>query len=169
MFHHYTAKLLFLAKRVWPDVLTAVAYLTTRVKGPNQDDYKKLARVMKYLRGTIDMILTLEADSLNIIKWWVDASFAVHSNFRSHTGMAMSLRQGCVYSGSTRQKLNTKSSTEAELAGVDDALGQVLWTREFLMAQGHEVKENLVQQDNTSAILLENNGRQSSRKKNTTH
>ena len=42
---------------------------------PDTDDYKKLARVIRYLRGTVNMPLTLEADNLNIIKWWVDASF----------------------------------------------------------------------------------------------
>lgn len=108
-----------------------MAYLITRVKGPDHDDYKKLGRVMKYLRGTKDLVLTLEADGANVIKRWVDASFAVHSTMRSHTGMTMTSGKGSVYSGFTRQKLNTKSSTEAEVVGVDDALQQVLWTRHF--------------------------------------
>jgi hypothetical protein len=54
MFHTNTAKLLFLSKRARPDVQPAVAYLTTRVKSSDEDDYKKLGRVMKYLRGSID-------------------------------------------------------------------------------------------------------------------
>ena len=49
MFHHNTAKLLFLCKRARPDVQTAVAFLLARVKGPDKDDYKKLGRTMKYL------------------------------------------------------------------------------------------------------------------------
>jgi hypothetical protein len=63
MFRTNTAKLLFLSKRARPDVHPTVAYLTTRVKSPDEDDYKKLGRVMKYLRGSIDKILTLEADA----------------------------------------------------------------------------------------------------------
>jgi hypothetical protein len=74
----------------------------------------------------------------------------------------MSLGKGSVYSTSTWQKLNTKSSTEAELVGVDDVMPLVLWTRYFLEAQGYEVRENKVFQDNKSAILLEENGRRSS-------
>jgi len=35
--------------------------------------------------------------------------------------------------------LNTKSSTEAELVAIDDAMGQILWTRHFLAAQGVSV------------------------------
>jgi hypothetical protein len=94
MFHHNVAKLLFLCKRARPDIQTAVAFLCTRVKGPDADDYKKLARVMKYLNGTADMPLTLESDNINIMKWWVDASFAVHPDMKSHTGGVMSLGRG---------------------------------------------------------------------------
>ena len=165
MFHHNTAKLLFLCKRARPDIQTAVAFLCTRVQQPDTDDYKKLARVMRYLRNTADMPLTLEADELYVLKWWVDASYAVHPDMRSHTGGAMSLGKGVVFGTSTRQKLNTKSSTEAELVGVNDVMPQALWTRYFLEAQGYRVTDNVIFQDNQSAILLEKNGRASSSKR----
>ena len=165
LFHHITAKLLFLCKRARPDIQTAVAFLCTRVKAPDVDDYKKLARVIKYLRGTVNMPLTLEAENLQLVKWWVDASFAVHEDMKSHTGGAMSLGKGVIYGTSTRQKINTKSSTEAELVGVNEVLPQVLWTRYFLEEQGYGVIESIVYQDNQSAILLEKNGRASSSKR----
>lgn len=79
------------------------------------------------------LVLTLEADRLDVVKWWVDSSFAVHKDMRSHTGGAMSLGKGAVYATSTWQKLNTRSSTEAELVGANDVLPQVLWTRYFLL------------------------------------
>ena len=66
---------------------------------------------------------------------------------------------------SNKQKINTRSSTEAELVGVNDALGMVLWVRHFMEAQGYTVGDNVVFQDNQSAILLEKNGRRSSSKK----
>jgi hypothetical protein len=135
------------------------------VKNPDVDDYKKLVRVMRYLRGTIDMPLTLEADKMHVLKWWVDASYAVHPDMKSHTGGALSLGKGVVYGTSTRQRINTKSSTEAELVGVNDVLPQALWTRYFLEAQGYKVEDSIVFQDNQSAILLEKNGRASSSKR----
>jgi hypothetical protein len=61
-FHHNVAKLLFLCQRARPDIQTAVSFLCTRVKKPDTDDYQKLGRVMRYLRGTASMPLTLEAD-----------------------------------------------------------------------------------------------------------
>jgi hypothetical protein len=165
MFHHHTAKLLFLSKRARPDIQTAVAFLTTRVREPDEDDYKKLARCMKYLRGSIDLPLTLEADNLSVVKWWVDASYGVHPDMKSHTGATMSLGKGAIYSRSTRQKLNTKSSTEAELVGVDDVMSQVLWTKYFLEAQGYKIAESKIFQDNQSTMLLAKNGRGSSSKR----
>jgi Reverse transcriptase (RNA-dependent DNA polymerase) len=165
LFHTNVAKLLFLCKRARPDIQTAVAFLCTRVKAPDSDDYKKLARVMKYLRGTVNMPLTLEATNVQIIKWWVDVSFAVHPDMKSHTGGAMTLGKGAIYGTSTRQKLNTKSSTEAELVGVNDVMPQILWTRYFLEAQGYDIKDSIIYQDNQSSILLEKNGRASSGKR----
>jgi hypothetical protein len=165
LFHHLVAKLLFLCKRARPDIQTAVSFLSTRVKSPDGHDYRKLARVMRYLRGSIDLPLTLEASNLNTIKWWVDGAFAVHPDMRSHTGVVMSLGQGAVYASSIKQKLNTKSSTEAELVGVDDAMGQILWTRYFIESQGYPVQDTIIYQDNMSAMLLEKNGRGSSGKR----
>ncbi len=63
------------------------------------------------------------------------------------------------YCTSTHQKLNTKSSTEAKLVAVDDVMPQVIWTWNFLEAQGYSVTDNIVFQDNKSAILLEKNGK----------
>ena len=164
-FHHNVAKLLFLCKRARPDIQTAVAFLSTRVKHPDCDDYKKLGHVMKYIRNTITLTLTLEADDLQLIHWWIDGAFATHRDMRSHTGAAMTLGKGVIYGTSTHQKLNTRSSTEAELVAVDDCMSQVLWTRYFLEAQGYNINDCVIYQDNKSAMLLEQNGCTSSSKR----
>ena len=165
IFHHNVAKLLFLSKRARPDIQTAVAFLCTRVQKPDLDDWKKSARVMKYLRGTAELELTLEAENMNVIKWWADGAFAVHNDFKSHTGGIMMIGKGAVYSTSTKQKINTKSSTEAELVAVDDVIGQVIWTKKFLEAQGYDVGASTIHQDNQSGIRLETNGKRSSSKR----
>jgi len=48
---------------------------------------------------------------------------------------------------------------------VDDAMGQVLWTRHFLAAQGQHVPMITIYQDNKSTILLAENGKSSSSKR----
>jgi hypothetical protein len=83
LFHSNVAKLLYLALRARPDILVTVAFLTTRVSSPDIDDLGKLKRVMRYLRDTRNLALTLEASGDGAIRWWVDASFGVHPNMRS--------------------------------------------------------------------------------------
>jgi hypothetical protein len=154
LFHTMVAKLLFLAKRAQPDILTAVSFLCTRVKKPDVDDYKKIARVKRDLQGTTDLRLTLECDNTHVIKWWADTSFACHDDMRSHTGGIMTLGKGGAYTASTRQKLNTCSSTEAELVAINNIMPQVLWTRNFLRSQGMNILDNVIHQDNKSAIFM---------------
>ena len=62
----------------------------------------------------------------------MDATFAVHEDMRSHTGAALTMGKGALLSMSLKQKINTKSSTEAELVGVDDAMNFVVWSKLFL-------------------------------------
>ena len=181
-FHHYVAKLLFAAKRARPDLQTAVAFLCTRVKAPDIDDWKKLIRLLGYLKETLFLPLILGSDDTGTIYWYVDASFAVHHNMRSHTGGMMTFGTGAAISMSTKQKINTKSSTEAELVGVDDTLPFNIWCLYFLREQGYhsancektpdksrELKflghRNLLYQDNTSSMRLEVNGKASSSKR----
>jgi hypothetical protein len=161
-FHTCVAKGLFLCKRARPDIHPTIAVLCTRVKQPNESDWLKLIRLMKYLNGTRDDKLILSADKLNVVKWYVDTSFAVHPDFKSHTGGVLTLGRGALTSLSKKQKLNTQSSTEAELVGADDASTLILWTKLFMEAQGYGINSNVLYQDNKSTILLEKNGKKSS-------
>ncbi len=72
--------------------------------------------------------------------------------------------QGFRILSSTKQKLNTRSSTESKLIGVDDMMPSILWTRYFLNRQGYNVSDNVIFQDNQSTLLLELNGKASSSK-----
>jgi hypothetical protein len=159
------AKTLYATKRARPDTCTAVAFLTTRVRNPDKDDWAKMVHLMKYIRGTKMLPLILSAGGTGTLKWWIDASFAVHPNMRGHIGGGLSMGRGFPIVTSTKQKLNTRSSTETEIVGVDDCMPAVLWTRYFLEAQGYGVRENIAYQDNKSAILMEKNGKASSSKR----
>ena len=69
----------------------AVAFLTTRVKKPDIDDWGKLRRVLKYLKGTKYIKLTRTIDDLLMIRWWVDASDRTHHDCKGRIGSMMSL------------------------------------------------------------------------------
>jgi hypothetical protein len=165
VFHNFVAKCLFLTKRARPDIATAVAFLTTRVKASDEDDWKKLTRMIRYLRGSLELPLILRADSVPVPKWYVDGSHATHPNMRGHSGGCMSLGKGMPINTSTKQKINTRSSTETELVAADDFMPIILWTNYFLEAQGYGHQDTILYQDNQSAILLEKNGRKSSSKR----
>ena len=164
-FHSNVAKGIFIVKRGRPDIQTAIAVLSTRVCDPSEEDLEKLRRVCRYLNGTKDLFLCLSIDDLNILKWYVDAAYAVHPDFKSHSGGVLLWGQGTIIVQSIKQKINTRSSTEAEIVAVDDLMNKIVWTKLFVEAQGYSVKENILFQDNKSAIQLENNGKMLSGKR----
>jgi hypothetical protein len=106
IFHTFVAKGLFLCKRARPDIQQAFLVLCTRVRDPNQADWEKLIRFMNYLNGTKGENLTLSADNLRGVKWYVDVSFVVHPDFKSHTGTMMTLGKGAMQSIARKQKMN---------------------------------------------------------------
>ena len=80
----------------------------------------------------------------------MDASYAVHPNMRSHTGSILTLAKGTIQAKSTKQKINTKSSTEAELIASDDVLPDFLWVNYFLEEQGYISYKIVMLRDNKS-------------------
>ena len=161
IFHHTVAQLLFVSQRARRDIQTPVAFLTKRVKAPDRDDWNKLVRCLQYIKATIHMKLTLGVDSLSVLNWYIDAAHQVHEDCRGHTGGALTLGQGAVISKSSGQKMNTKSSSESELVGVDDLLPTVLLTKYFIEAQGYNVEHNIIHQDNKSTLRMLINGKKS--------
>ena len=81
------------------------------------------------MQGTIFPPLILSITNSGNRKWYIDAAFALHKDMRSHTGVFLTMVTGRVYLQSRKKKLNTKSSTEDELVGLDDVLAQVTRTR----------------------------------------
>ena len=163
-YHHTTAQLLFLS-RVLRDIQTTIAFLTTRVKQPDEDDWGKLKRVLKYLHSTQRLPLSLFADSLTNIVWYVDASHQTHDDCKGHTGAILTFGRGATTSSSSKHKIPSKSSTESKIIGLYDKVGDILWTRQFLEAQGYIIHTNIVYQDNMSTLSLAKNGYVSSSKR----
>ena len=164
-FHSVFALTLWIGSMARPDILVALIFLGKRTSKADMDDKKKIERLLSYLKRTKEMLLTLGVESLQLVKCWADSSFAIHEDLRSHTRLLGSLGRGAVFSRSGAQKLNTTSSTEAEVVASSEVLTQALWTSSFLMNQGYAVKNALLLQDNQAAILLQENGVLSRRKK----
>ena len=86
LFHCHVARLLFASNRARPDIQVCVAFLCTRVKVPTEQDYKKLGKVISYLKEAVYLPLVVGTDDSDKLTWNIDASFAVHSECKSYTG-----------------------------------------------------------------------------------
>jgi Reverse transcriptase (RNA-dependent DNA polymerase) len=159
LFHSTTAKLLFTANRARPDLVTLVSFLTKRVLHPTVEDAKKLARGVAYIRNTLHIKLQLACIGYPHLQVYIDASFAIHSDKKSHTGVMTTLGRGAMYTKSTTQKINTTSSCESELVALSKGLQQTIWSRFFLVSQGYKNTQLTVYQDNKSTIKLIEKGR----------
>lgn len=160
-FHSMVAKLLYLAKRTRPDILTVISFLATRVKCTTEQDLEKLNRLLRYIRATREFGLSISASNDHLVAY-VDASHAVHTaSGKSQTGLYVTVGSGPVFVRSSKQKLVAKSSTEAELIAISDSLPQLLWIREFMLEQKliSEGVPVMIMEDNQSTIALIKKGR----------
>ena len=157
-FHSAVAKVLYLAKRVRPELLTAISHLASRVSAPSVSDWAKLRRVFSYIRGTKKHCLIFLAGSELELLTYIDASYAVHADFKSRSGMFIFFCGGVICAMSKKQKLIVKSSTEAELVTLSDGSTFVLWLRNLIIAQGYNMGPSVVFQDNQSVLAMLRDG-----------
>ena len=133
---------------------------------------RNLTKIISYLKEIVHLPLVVGADNSGRLTWNIDDSFAVHLDCKSHTEACLTLGHGSILSISTKQKINTKNLTEAELVGVDDTMTFVMWMKHFFESQIQSVDTDsplkplesdvTIEQDNTSVIQLERNGWKSS-------
>ncbi len=127
------------------------------MKSPDEDDWGKLKRVLKYLNGTKYLKFTLSKGNLRVLKWYIDGSHNVHWDCKGHGGALFTMGKGATSSYSRKVKLNTRSSTEMELLTADMYMPETLWTLYFVQNQGYRAECIGSDQDNISAQLLVKN------------
>jgi hypothetical protein len=92
------------------------------------------------------------------LTWYIDGSYATHSDMRGQSGAVLMAGDCAVLFRLNKQKVNTRSSTETELIAVDDALPTMQWVRSFMKEQGYDLDKE-IKEDNRSTMLLMKNGR----------
>ena len=88
--------------------------------------------------------MILSDNDLNVIKWYADTDFAVHSEFKSHIGCGMTYGTKMPVTVYGKQKLNTCSTTEYKLVGADDMSTMIFGTKRFTEAQGYGIRKNII-------------------------
>ena len=154
-FHSIVMAIFYVAKRVKPETLTVCSFLAGRVKAPTRDDLAKLRRLVSYLESTKEMAFMMAPRGI-YLEMYIDASHAVHrTDGRSHTGIVLTLGGAPFYCSSSRQELNTRSSTESEIVAMSSASSMIQWARQFMQEQGFkDILPAHCWEDNESALKL---------------
>jgi hypothetical protein len=150
-------KIMWLARLCRNDILFAVSYMATKVKSPIEKDMKKLMHILRYINGTKELKTRFKPESLQLFAY-IDASFGLHEDTKGQTGIIITLGKTGppVFCKSKKQKLVSRSSTEAELIALNEGLPEVIWAKQFMQNLGVPQGMITVFEDNTSTIILAN-------------
>ncbi len=122
------------------DVILPVSFLCTRVQEPTEDDLRQLKRVHRYFARTADLPLKLSICDDYLFTAYVDASYAVHEDMKSHSGMVY-MGGGTFLAKSTKHSVVSESSTEADVIAASDGCNDLLSLTKFINFQtGREGK-----------------------------
>jgi hypothetical protein len=141
------------------DIIFAVAFLTSRVRCPTNQDQQKLQRIIQYLNLSKDQKFKIKKSNSLDITNSIDASFASHSDGKSHSGSVLSVGTTPVMIKSVKQKSITKDSTEAEITALQNLYQHSIDMREFLTDLGFDIAVPTIFQDNQSAMFLVSEGK----------
>jgi hypothetical protein len=158
IYHTDVATLLFIACRTRVDLVLGVSELCRHTRAPTQQDDAKLDRVIAFMKQTAGMPLRLKAKAPLQVVTSIDAAFANRTEMKSTSGACTTLGEGMFIAFSRMQKLNSKSSTEAEIIALSDGSNTPLWLADWLRYQGYPHLPILIEQDNISCMTLMENG-----------
>jgi hypothetical protein len=154
-FHTIVAKVLYLAKRTRPDLLTVVCFLCTKVKTPTKRDQSKLLRVLGYLQNTKDLKYNIKPREPLKIKTYIDAAFAAHNDSKSLSGMVVFVAGMFVYASSKKQGCVTKSPTESESVALMDNIGLMELFEELVtFLVNDKIATPVIYQDSSLVVSL---------------
>lgn len=154
-YHTVVAKLLYLAKRTRPDILTAVSILCGRVLNATEYDLQLAMKVIKYLNGTVGYGLHFDkGQPMDQLLTYCDAAYGIDTEFKSRTGIVVLYAGAPIYAKSSKQAMVTKSSTEAELVALCDGVTIALACRNFILGIGVDMRHCVIYEDNKAVLEL---------------
>ena len=161
IFLKYVMKVAWAMKRSRPDIEFTNTFHMTRVHEPNRDDWHKFMRMMCWVKQTQEDVRTVGADDLLHMLTMTDSAHAVHNDMRGHTGQVITMGTGVLDQKASKQKMNTRSSTECEHVGTSEGLPKNIYFEMFMEEQGYKLQSNTLAKDNESEIKVLKNGRDS--------
>ena len=149
--------LLFLATRTRPDIFHSVTECSRHNTNPSARHLSHVNRILRYVVSTKDLGLCFHSGEGIVLYATADASYAVHSDRKSHSGYTLHIgrNSGSLYSFSKKQPVVALSSTEAEFVASAEAAKMIVWARLLLHDLGFpQQSPTILYQDNQSTIKL---------------
>jgi hypothetical protein len=152
--------LLYLATHTRPDILYATNMASRHTKAPTMFDSEAALRILKYLVGTRELGLCFQSKEGIVLYGTVDASYGMHADRKSHTGITLHIGEdsGSFLTRSKKQTVLADSSTVAEYIAAHSAAKEVQWARSLLEELGYkQLEPTVLYEDNKSTIHMINN------------
>ncbi|KAJ9697292.1 hypothetical protein PVL29_009194 [Vitis rotundifolia] len=152
-----------------PDIAFVVGMLGRYLSNPGSQHWKAAKKVLRYLQGTKDLMLTYRRTNILDVVGFCDADFAgCIDDKKSTTGYIFVMAGGVVSWKSVKQTLTTSSTMEAEYVACYEACCHAIWMRNFISALG--VVDSISRPlklfcDNSAAVAFSKNARSTSRSK----
>ena len=144
--------LVYLSSTTRPDITNAVRAVAQHVQCPGKIHWRAVRRILRYLRGTID--LGISYSGMEKLIGYVDADFANEENRKSVGGYVLLLGGGPIAWNSKRQSIVTTSTAEAEYVALSNAGKIISRIRKILIFLGEDIKNLHIMEDNQAAINL---------------
>jgi len=147
--------LMYVMLNTRPDISAAVNYYSRYQETPTTEHWKGLKRILRYLKGTVNLYLSFQKNQGPLITAYADADWAGDVDRKSTTGFLIELYGNPVCWTTKKQTTVALSSTEAEYVALATASTEVVWTRNFLRELGWTIEDStIVYEDNQSCIHL---------------
>ncbi|SJL14967.1 uncharacterized protein ARMOST_18444 [Armillaria ostoyae] len=146
----------YLAIVTCPDIAFAVSVLSRFSKNPGTQHWEALKRLLRYLKGTVDLKLTYSPDatSSELFRTYTDADHGGNpDNGRSTSGFVVKMGTGAVSWMSRLQSMVTLSTTEAEYVAAVAAGQEILWLRNLFKEFGFESHSPSTLHINNQSVL----------------
>jgi hypothetical protein len=163
LFRTGVAKAIWLASQTRPDIKLVASFLSSRLITPTRDDEKKLMHLVRYLHGSMEIGLHFRKEMKVELIAQADASWQSNSDHTGQTGGILRLGENLIGAISKKQKMITRSSSEAEIVALEVIACEVQWCRNLLEEIGYKQGATVIHQDNLSTISLVEGGRLTSK------
>ena len=147
-------RVMYIVTKTRFDLLFAVSALACGQQVCSAKDEESLAQLVQYVKNTADWQYVISPANLTL-RTSADASFNMHADARSHTGFVCTIGGTAIFARSVKQRLVTKSSTEAELIALNTAADETVYLRNLLTELGQpQIGATVIEQDNKSTIMM---------------